>query len=265
MRGMAREDTLAGHKAKVAVALVLTFVSGLVDIVGFLGVYRLFTAHVTGTTVHLGQGLVERNRTDVFAACVIVAAFFLGDVIARAIMQAGARRRFRNIASVTLVIEAAMIAFVAAGNLAGRQAGGALVSGAGHVYLYVALLSGAMGVQTATLTGVGPLTVHTTFITGMVNKLAQLVSRIAFRGYDFLRGVRDTPAKRAEQSAESEQAIFISFIWVFYVLGAAGGTASYMRWGFKALFVGLAGLILGIATDLAMPLSVEEEREQAER
>jgi uncharacterized membrane protein YoaK (UPF0700 family) len=258
---------LGDHKHKIAVALVLTFVSGLVDIVGFLGVYRLFTAHLTGTTVHLGQSLVLRNRTDAMAALAIVAAFFFGSVAGRAIIEVGGRRKFRNIASVTLAIEAAMIAFVAESNLPSEHVGALLISSLSHIhlYLYVAILAGAMGVQTATVTGVGPLTVHTTFVTGMVNKLAQLVSRISFRTYDFLRGQRDTPERRKEQSTESQQAIFVFSIWVVYLLGAAGGTASYVKWGFRALFVAIAGLVLGIATDLVRPLSVAEEREQAER
>jgi uncharacterized membrane protein YoaK (UPF0700 family) len=91
------------------------------------------------------------------------------------------------------------------------------------------------------------------------------VTRIAFRAYDFLRGRRDTPQERTQQSVESRQAIFIFSIWVFYVLGAAGGTASYMKWGFRALLVAIVGLMAGIATDLVTPLSVEEEKEQAER
>ena len=258
-------DTLGKHKHKIAVALVLTFVSGMVDVVGYAGIFHLFTAHVTGATVHLGRAIALGRRTDVIAACTIVAAFFLGDVFGRAIIETGARRRFRNIASVTLGIQAGMIAFVAAGNLASERSGAARMLGAGHVYIYLAILAWAMGMQTATLTGVGPLTVHTTFVTGMVNKLAQLVSRITFRGYDFLRGRRDAPEKRTEQSAERKQATFIFFIWIFYVLGAVGGTASYVKWGFRALFVAIAGLVAGIATDLVKPLSVEEEREQSER
>jgi uncharacterized membrane protein YoaK (UPF0700 family) len=262
---MPRSGTLGKHKHKIAVALVLTFVSGLVDVVGYVGIFHLFAAHVTGTTVHLGRAIVLGRRMDVIAACSIVAAFFLGDVVGRGIIEAGARRRFRNIASVTLGIQAALIAFVAAAHVAGERSGAAWIHGAGQVYAYLAILAGAMGMQTATLTGVGPLTVHTTFVTGMVNKLAQLVSRILFRSYDFLRGRGDTPKKRTEQSAERQQAAFIFSIWIFYVLGAAGGTASYMKWGFRALFVAIAGLIAGIATDLVKPLSVEEEQEQSER
>jgi hypothetical protein len=40
----------------------------------------------------------------------------------------------------------------------------------------LATLAAAMGIQTATLTGIGPLTAHTTFVTGMINKLAALES-----------------------------------------------------------------------------------------
>jgi uncharacterized membrane protein YoaK (UPF0700 family) len=45
---------------KAVVALAVTFVAGFVDIVGYLAIYRLFTAHVTGTTVHLGRDLASR-------------------------------------------------------------------------------------------------------------------------------------------------------------------------------------------------------------
>lgn len=261
---MPRSDTLAKHKPKIAVALVLTFVSGLVDIVGFLGLYRLFTAHVTGTTVHLGQSIMLGHRRDAIAGFTIVATFFAGSVIGRLIIQEGARRRFRSIAAVVLGIEAATITYVAT-SVAPHAASGVSIPGAAHVYFYLALLAGAMGLQTAALTGVGPLTVHTTFVTGMVNKLAQLVSRILFRGFDFARGRGDTAEKHAEQTTESRQAIFLFSIWVFYVLGAAGGTASYLRWNIRALYVATAGLVIGIVTDVFSPLSIEEEREQSER
>jgi uncharacterized membrane protein YoaK (UPF0700 family) len=253
---------LGDHKLKIAVALILTFSSGVVDIVGFLGIFRLFTAHVTGTTVHLGQSIVLGKRADVVGACVVLAAFFLGSVMGRALIETGARRRFRRIASVTLAIEATMLVVVAAARIA-SVTDTARAAPAG-TYLYLGLLAGAMGLQTATLTRVGPLTVHTTFVTGMVNKLAQLVSRILFRGYDFFRG-RATTEKRAEQSAESKQAVFIFFIWACYVLGAVAGTAAYLRWGIQALFVATAGLALCVLTDVFVPLSVAEEREQSER
>lgn len=259
---MARNDDLGEHKPKIAIALILTFSSGMVDIVGYAGIYRLFTAHVTGTTVHFGRSLVLGQRVGVIAAFAIVAAFFLGSVAGRAIIEAAARRKYRRIATITLAIEAAMLAFVA---LAKGSGGAAVVTGGESVYVYLALLAGAMGMQTATLTGIGPLTVHTTFVTGMINKLGQLVSRILFRAFDFLRGRGKTPQRMEEQRAESRQAVFLLSIWICYVLGAAGGTASFLKWGMRTLFLAIVGLAIAIATDLIRPLAIKEEHEQSER
>lgn len=255
---------LGDRKFKIVVALMLTFGSGVVDIVTFLGIFRLFPAHLTGTTVHLGQSIVSGSRDETIAASVIVVMYFLGSLFGRAIIEAGARRRFRRIASFTFAIEAAMLAAVAATSTPFAQAATAMKAASPDTYVYLALLAAAMGVQTATLTRIGPLTVHTTFVTGMINKLAQLVSHISFRAYDFLHG-RATVEQEAEQSAESKQAIFLFSIWVCYVLGAIGGTAAYLTWGIRALFVAIAGLACGIIADTFAHLSIEEEREQSER
>ena len=258
---MPHNDALGQHKPKIAIALILTFSSGMVDIVGYAGIYRLFTAHVTGTTVHFGRSLVLGNRIDVIAALAIVAAFFLGSVAGRAIIEAAARRKFRRIATITLAIEAGMLAIVAIAKTSPAPE----AMQPGNVYLFLALLAAAMGMQTATLTGIGPLTVHTTFVTGMINKLGQLVSRILFRAYDFLRGRERSPQRVAEQRAESRQAAFLLGIWACYVLGAAGGTAAFLKFGMRTLFLAIIGMAIAISTDLVKPLSIEEEREQSER
>ena len=48
-----------------------------------------------------------------------------------------------------------------------------------------------MGLQTATLTRIGPLTIHTTFVTGMLNKFAQLLAHGMYHAYDLLRARSD--------------------------------------------------------------------------
>jgi uncharacterized membrane protein YoaK (UPF0700 family) len=64
------------RKTKSIVARVLTFSAGMVDVVGALTIYKLFTAHMTGTTVHLGEELVHGNWTSAAPAAAILAAFF---------------------------------------------------------------------------------------------------------------------------------------------------------------------------------------------
>ena len=73
-------DTLECHLPKVAVALMLTLASGIVDIVGYLGVFHLFTAHLTGTTVQLGHSVVNRTWSDAVPAVIIVFSFVIGSL-----------------------------------------------------------------------------------------------------------------------------------------------------------------------------------------
>jgi uncharacterized membrane protein YoaK (UPF0700 family) len=129
----------------------------------------------------------------------------------------------------------------------------------------LAFLAFAMGLQTATLTGVGPLTVHTTFVTGMLNKLAQLISHIVFRAYDLSRSKAGNSQARREQPEELQMALFLVWVWVFYVAGAALGTWSFAAWQLKTLFIAVVLLAVSIATDQFRPLSIKEEQEQSER
>jgi uncharacterized membrane protein YoaK (UPF0700 family) len=138
---------LQQHRYKVSVALLLTFASGLVDIVGYVGIFHFFTAHLTGTTVQLGHGLAERNWIDVAAAVSIMGAFVLGSVLGRAAIEIGSRRHIRRIGSITLAMEAALLSALAVTHF----------GIASKPYVNLAMLAAAMGMQTATLTGIGPL------------------------------------------------------------------------------------------------------------
>lgn len=240
---------------KMIVALLLTFASGVVDIVGYVGIFHFFTAHLTGTTVQLGQSLVEHDWMELAAAGAIVGAFVAGSFLGRVLIEIGARRRIRRIASVTLTIEALLLTSLTQPHL----------HYSGKPYWPLAILAAAMGIQTATLTGIGPLTVHTTFVTGMVNKTAQLVTRIGFRAYDLPRSGSRIAAVRREQRDDIQMSLFLTGVWLFYVGGAAMGTWSFNSWGLRALFIAIGLLAIGFATDQFRPLSVKEEKEQSER
>jgi uncharacterized membrane protein YoaK (UPF0700 family) len=251
---MLKPDFLHEHGAKIFVALVLSLASGLVDIVGYLGVYHLFTSHLTGTTVQLGHVIARGDWMKAIMAATIVGCFFCGSVLGRALIGIGSRHGIKRIASITLAIETALLTLVAWVRLG--------VGANQHTAL--ALLAGAMGIQTVTLTGVGPLTVHTTFLTGMVNKLAQLVTRIAFRAYD-LRKSRKDPRADPDQRREIEEAVLLLCIWIFYLLGAVGGTWSFIYWGLHALVVAISLLVICLVIDLSNPFALQEEEEQSER
>jgi uncharacterized membrane protein YoaK (UPF0700 family) len=62
--------------------LMLTFTTGLVDAVSFLGLGRVFTANMTGNVVFLGFGIAGGAGLPVVAPLVSVGAFLLEQVAA---------------------------------------------------------------------------------------------------------------------------------------------------------------------------------------
>lgn len=248
-------------RSKAAVALGLTFAAGMVDIVGYISVFHLFVAHMTGDTVHLGHNLVIGNWSQAARVAVIIAAFIIGSIIGRSIIEAGARRRFRRVATVTLLFEAGLILILiwtTPLKVALRT------ESLGRICWMLALLAAAMGVQTATLTRIGALTIHTTFVTGMLNKLAQSISQWLFWIHDEWRQHRGWAdfLRRSGKNPSARTAVFMSGIWVCYALGSLVGTWMSLEWSVRSLYLPAAMLGLAAAVDQLRPLSLEEEKDE---
>lgn len=206
---------------------------------------------MTGLTVHLGQDLTIANGRDAFVLALTLGAFVFGSVVGRTIVEAGLREKVRSAAAAALTLEFLLLVAVGLGGVKSQW----------HVPM-ILLLAAAMGMQTATLTRVGPLTVHTTFVTGMLNKLAQLLSNGLFLGYDEMRGRHEHSQLRAKVH---RQALFIFSIWVLYLSGAVVGTVTQLLWGVRSLFVP-AGVVLVVTIfDQINPMAIQEEKDQGER
>src|SRR5881397_3790090 len=61
--------------------LALTFTTGLVDAVSYLGLGRVFTANMTGNVVLLGFGIAGSGGLPVLAPIISLVAFLLGAVV----------------------------------------------------------------------------------------------------------------------------------------------------------------------------------------
>lgn len=252
-------------RVKRTIAIVLTFAAGIVDIVGYMTVYHLFVAHMTGTTVHLGNQLELGAWPDAAKAAAVLTSFVVGSIVGRAIIEAGARRGRRTVASVTMAAEAILVLlFVWIGPIVLKQFTPETIP-VGRACLLLVLLAAAMGLQTATLTRVGPLTIHTTFVTGMLNKLAQEITRWLFWVHDSWgahRQVKDLVSGSGKQKA-FRNALFMAAIWFSYMVGSIAGTWMDFRWKVAALYLPVAILIASIAVDQVRPLSLEEEKDQS--
>jgi uncharacterized membrane protein YoaK (UPF0700 family) len=254
----------SGTKAKAAVALMLTFSAGIVDIVGYLAIYHSFVAHMTGNTVKLGSEIATRDWEEAAKAASIIASFVAGSVLGRSIIEAGARKHVQRVASIILLAEAVLVLlFVWTDPLlpspaATHTAPLATVCG------LLALLAAAMGLQTATLTRIGPLTIHTTFVTGMLNKFAQAASEWIFWVHDQWRN-QSPLGQLVHHSGKHlafRNATFMVAICFSYLVGAISGTWMNARWNTHALYVPVGALAISAVLDQVRPLSLEEEKDQ---
>lgn len=250
-------------KAKRTVALLLTFTAGFVDIVGYIMVYHFFVAHMTGTTVHLGNKLTTGDWADAAKSGVTIASFVTGSVVGRSVIEIGSRRHVRRVATFTLLTEAILVlAFIVSRPLLSKPSQPMPL---GAVCILLVLLAGAMGLQTATLTRIGPLTIHTTFVTGMLNKLAQSISKWLFWVIDSLR--QHTNLGHAISTSwgntDFRTASFMAAIWVSYVIGSVAGTWMNSILSISALYLPVLILVICAAIDQVQPLSLEEEKDQS--
>ncbi|WP_367323509.1 YoaK family protein [Streptomyces sp. HUAS ZL42] len=148
----------------VAVLLLLTVVSGLIDAVSFLGLHHVFTANMTGNVVVLGFAAAGAPGFSVPHTATSLAGFLLGGVTGGRLARrlgAGSRRTW---ARVTLAAEALLIGTSAVVAFVAPDATGA-------TYPLIALTAFAMGLRNATVHRLGvpdlTTTVQTTTLTGL--------------------------------------------------------------------------------------------------
>jgi uncharacterized membrane protein YoaK (UPF0700 family) len=187
--------------------------------------------------------------------------FVFGSIIGRSIIEVGARRKMRRVATITLLVEAFLILvliWTTPLDVVHQPESQA------RICWMLALLASAMGVQTATLTRIGALTIHTTFVTGMLNKLAQSISQWLFWMHDEWGQHRDWAAwlRRSRQNTSASTAAFMLAIWVCYALGSLAGTWMSLEWSIRSLYLPAALLAMAAGIDQLRPLSLEEEKDQ---
>lgn len=83
-----KADREQGHATRnTFLMLALTFTTGIVDAVGYLGLDRVFTANMTGNVVLLGMGLMGGASLPILRPILILFAFALGAAIAGRVLR----------------------------------------------------------------------------------------------------------------------------------------------------------------------------------
>jgi uncharacterized membrane protein YoaK (UPF0700 family) len=146
--------------------LVMTFSTGLVDAVSYLGLGRVFTANMTGNIVLLGFGIAGSVGLPVVAPLVSLGAFLVGSAVGGAMATRIAHRHARHVAR-ALGIETALV-LAAAIVAATADVEPSTVSGDA----VIALLALAMGVRNATVRRLAVPDLTTTVLTMTLTGLA---------------------------------------------------------------------------------------------
>jgi uncharacterized membrane protein YoaK (UPF0700 family) len=146
--------------------LALTFTTGLVDAVSFLGLGHVFAANMTGNVVLLGFGIAGAGGLPVVAPLISLAAFVVGGFAGGALAVRVGDRHAAWVGA-TLAIEVGLVA-VSAIVAATVDLHPTTVAGD----LVIALLALAMGVRNATVRKLAVPDLTTTVLTMTLTGLA---------------------------------------------------------------------------------------------
>jgi uncharacterized membrane protein YoaK (UPF0700 family) len=164
-RGEDRHDEVL---ARNRLLLLLTFASGAVDVICFLGLGKVFTAFMTGNFVFLGMRIAGAPGPHVVSVLVSMGAFAVGVFIATRVVNPtrGASVWPRRVTSVLSLSVIAHAAFVALWIVVGGHP--SLTSA---VFL-LGISALAMGIQTGAVFSLGLQGVFTTAATATVTVLS---------------------------------------------------------------------------------------------
>ena len=226
--------------------MLLAWVAGGVDAIGYLTLAHVFTAHMSGNSVAFGAALGQSRWDTVLVRGAPVALFAVGIVAGTVVGEASDARGARHPSVPVFGVEMALLAaFWILGSGLLRDA--AIAPSAGwQFYGLVALLTLAMGLQSATLRRVGRHGVHTAYVSGVLTSLAEAAGQAMFRPYGRTRSTdsQDPPSQRIR---------LYGSVWGGYLVGAILGGALLAPAGLAALALPIAGLAVAIVHDLRHP------------
>lgn len=222
------------------VPALLSFVAGYVDICSYLGLFRLFTAQVTGSFVVAGAQLVTSDE-GVIIKILAIPVFFLSAMLTT-LMVTVIRRLGHSALPWALLLDCVLIA----GFLIVGVAGSPLREPTAPATV-VAAFCGlcAMGSQSALVRvlfrGVGP----TNYMTGNTTQIAIELADLILASFDFRRDPGNAAARERALSARSSIGGLLSLLLGF-LTGAALGALIFARLGFWSALVAVL-LTLAVA------------------
>jgi uncharacterized membrane protein YoaK (UPF0700 family) len=217
----------------------LGFLAGYVDTLGFLALYGLFTAHVTGNFILIGAALADPSHSSVLLKFLAFPAFVTGVVAARLLIvfvQKGTGAPLRP----ALVLELVL--------LTGFMAFGLAASPVGDTAEPLAMTAGLLGAA-----GMGVHSAVSRLLLGHLAPTSMMtgnVTQIVIDLVDLLRGAADAGLRARLAKFALPLAAFAA--------GCVAAAFGFLQFGFAALAVPI--LILLALVVAAGPAPVRQAR-----
>jgi uncharacterized membrane protein YoaK (UPF0700 family) len=216
------------HQNDTWVSFGLAFVGGYGDAAGFV-LAKTFTGHVTGNLVLTAIAVAAHDWRAALEPLLAIVTFLIGISLSVLIVRPLKARLLWLLLPTIMGIE---VILIVAASLA-------LTSDMAHgVELFVIFVSLALGLQNGAFRRVGGISVHTTYLTGMITSLISTTTE--------RHASEVTPPTLGSPDPKVG---LLCGIWIAFVLGAGTGAAMVLH--FKAL--GMLG-----AAVLLIPLILRE-------
>jgi uncharacterized membrane protein YoaK (UPF0700 family) len=206
-----------GEAPKEWLSFSLAFVGGFGDAAGFV-LAKTFTGHITGNLVLAAVSLTAADWRTTAARLLAVVFFLAGILLSVFLVRLPATRLLPSLLTAAFAAELILIISSSIALMSHATMG---------IEIFVLCLSLALGLQNGAFRRAGGISVHTTYLTGMITGL------MVTEAENFFSTAR-TPA------APNLKVGLLYGIWVCFFLGAAAGATLVFH--FKE--VGMLGLAL---------------------
>lgn len=197
----------ASGRPDVWLSLGLAFVGGYGDAAGFV-LAKTFTGHITGSMV---LGAISVAAEDWLASITHLLA--VGTFLVGVVLSSLAMRQIKAWTSLSTIVLVEIILIV----LASLALANHVTRG---IEIFVVSVSLALGLQNGAFRSTGGISVHTTYVTGLITGLiAAEIERHSF------------PVDSPQSQALDPKTNVLCGIWIAFVLGATIGAAMVLRFG----------------------------------
>lgn len=211
----------------LGIASLLSFVAGLVNVVGFFSVAKL-TTNVTGHFAFFVDEAFRMNYITAFHVALYVFFFFLGAFISNIMVETFSRISENYTYIFPVLLEAAILAVIALG-------GQVFIESNPDIIAFSLLF--AMGLQNSLVTTISNSVVRTTHLTGLFTDMGIEFSQLFFY-----------KSRKQKQKLLKSIKLRLTIIWMFFAGGIVGGSL-FENFGIKSLMGGALLLLAGLLFD----------------